>query len=81
MNMAGRRAFITGASSGIGRGTARAFAAAGAKVALSARSADKLEALCEEIRGAGGDAERSLARSSLPPGASAASTRSSTAPG
>ena len=57
MNMAGRRAFITGASSGIGRGTARAFAAAGAKVALSARSADKLEALCEEIRGAGGDAE------------------------
>jgi NADP-dependent 3-hydroxy acid dehydrogenase YdfG len=40
---------ITGASSGIGAATARAAAAGGWRVALSARSADKLEALAGEI--------------------------------
>ncbi len=41
--------FITGASSGIGAATARAATAAGWNVALMARSADKLEALVDEI--------------------------------
>lgn len=41
--------FITGASSGIGAATARAAAAEGWNVALTARRADKLAALAEEI--------------------------------
>lgn len=43
---------ITGASSGIGAATARAAAEAGWRVALAARSADKLDALVAEL-GAG----------------------------
>lgn len=48
---------ITGASQGIGAATARLFAQQGARVVLLARSADKLAALVEEIRAAGGSAE------------------------
>lgn len=40
---------ITGASSGIGAATARAAVAAGFRVALAARSEDKLAALAEEL--------------------------------
>lgn len=40
---------ITGASRGIGRSTALAFASAGASVAVLARSASSLESLVEEI--------------------------------
>jgi short-subunit dehydrogenase len=53
---AGRVAFITGASSGIGAGLAREFARQGASVALVARRAERLRALSGEIRGAGGHA-------------------------
>jgi ribitol 2-dehydrogenase len=42
---------ITGASSGIGRAAARLFAAEGAKLALVARSADKMAALAKEVGG------------------------------
>jgi NADP-dependent 3-hydroxy acid dehydrogenase YdfG len=48
---------ITGASTGIGAATARAAVAAGYRVALAARSEDKLRALADEL---GGD-DRALA--------------------
>jgi len=49
-------ALVTGASQGIGRATSLALAQAGAKVAVAARSADKLAALVAEIEAAGGEA-------------------------
>ncbi|NEQ21600.1 MAG: SDR family oxidoreductase [Microcoleus sp. SIO2G3] len=48
-----RRALITGASSGIGKATALAFAKAGIDVALVSRSQDKLEAVATEAREVG----------------------------
>lgn len=44
------RAIVTGASSGIGKATALAFAKSGIEVALVSRSAQKLNALAEEIQ-------------------------------
>jgi NAD(P)-dependent dehydrogenase (short-subunit alcohol dehydrogenase family) len=49
-------AIVTGAGTGIGRSIALAFAAQGARVALAARGADRLEAVAGEIRAAGGTA-------------------------
>ena len=49
-------ALITGASQGIGRATALAFASSGAKVAVAARQVAKLEELVKEIEAAGGEA-------------------------
>ena len=53
----GKTAVITGASRGIGAATARHFAAEGANVVLAARSTGDIEAIADEIRGAGGAAE------------------------
>ena len=47
---------ITGASQGIGRGIAQAFARHGARVVLVARSADRLDQLAGEIQAQGGQA-------------------------
>ncbi len=49
MDIKGKTVVITGASRGIGADAARVFAAAGANLALLARSADSLAELVEEI--------------------------------
>lgn len=55
-NLAGRTAVVTGAASGIGEAVALTLAAQGAKVALLARRAERLDALAEKIRTDGGQA-------------------------
>jgi short-subunit dehydrogenase len=57
MDLQGRVAAITGASSGIGLAIAEQLAAAGAPVVLGARRTDRLEAAVARIRGAGGTAD------------------------
>lgn len=52
----GKRVFLTGASDGIGEAVAVALGREGAKVALFARRADKLEAVAAAVREAGGEA-------------------------
>jgi 7-alpha-hydroxysteroid dehydrogenase len=49
----GHRAIITGGGAGIGAGIARAFAEAGADVAVVARSADALAGVCKDIEAFG----------------------------
>ena len=49
MDIAGRTAIITGASSGIGQAVAAEFARRGANVVLAARSRDKLDWLASEL--------------------------------
>jgi short-subunit dehydrogenase len=51
MDIQGKRVVITGASRGIGRGLAEAFAGAGARLALVARSASELDALAGRLGG------------------------------
>lgn len=52
----GKVILVSGASSGIGEGTARELAKRGAKVVLGARRTDRLERLAKEINDAGGTA-------------------------
>jgi NAD(P)-dependent dehydrogenase (short-subunit alcohol dehydrogenase family) len=54
MKLQNQVAIVTGASQGIGRAIARRCAEEGAKVALVARTASKLEAVAAEIRERGG---------------------------
>ncbi|MFD1340875.1 SDR family oxidoreductase [Litorisediminicola beolgyonensis] len=49
MSLSGKTVLITGASRGIGEAAARAFAEAGANVALTARGADAIATLAGEI--------------------------------
>lgn len=51
LTLENRVALVTGASSGIGEATARAFLAAGARVVATARRADRLDALAREFPG------------------------------
>ena len=54
--LAGKVALITGGGTGIGRGTALAFAREGAKVAVAGRRLEKLQDTVSEIKAAGGEA-------------------------
>ncbi len=68
-NLTGKTALVTGASRGIGRASALALAKAGAQVLVHYGSAQKeADAVVEEIRKAGGRAEKVGADLSLPNG-------------
>jgi len=54
--LAGKRAIVTGAGQGIGRGIALALAKEGAVVLVAGRTLDKVERTAAEIRAAGGEA-------------------------
>jgi short-subunit dehydrogenase len=56
MKIRGKTVLVTGASSGMGAGIARAMAKAGGKLVLLARREDALRTVANEITGAGGDA-------------------------
>lgn len=57
MLLEGKSAVVYGAGGAIGAAVAKAFAAEGARVALTGRSAERLEAVLAEISQAGGHAE------------------------
>ncbi len=54
MDLSGKTALVTGASSGIGWQLARALGARGARLAISARRTEQLEELAEEVARKGG---------------------------
>ncbi|SMF25226.1 NAD(P)-dependent dehydrogenase, short-chain alcohol dehydrogenase family [Tistlia consotensis] len=56
LDLTGKTALVTGASSGLGRHFAQVLARHGARVAVAARRTERLEALCAEIEGPGGRA-------------------------
>lgn len=54
MKLRGKTVIVTGASSGIGRETARLFARAGSNLVLAARDRERLHRLAEQLEGYGG---------------------------
>ena len=56
IDLSGRVAFVTGASSGLGAQFARTLSGAGAAVVLASRRVDRLKELRAQIEGEGGDA-------------------------
>jgi gluconate 5-dehydrogenase len=55
-NLQNKIVVITGASSGLGKDASKAYAQAGAKIAVLARRKEKLDALAEELKAMGTDA-------------------------
>ncbi|MEQ9326976.1 MAG: SDR family NAD(P)-dependent oxidoreductase [Rhodospirillales bacterium] len=56
MELRDKTVIVTGASSGIGAAAAQLFAREGASLVLAARRGDKLNEICDTIRGRGGHA-------------------------
>ena len=56
-SLAGRSVIVTGGSKGIGKGIARVFGKAGAKVFIVSRNLAEAEAAADEIRRSGGTAK------------------------
>lgn len=56
LELKGKVVLITGGSDGLGAATARKIAAEGARVAIGARGADKLQAVADGINASGGEA-------------------------
>lgn len=56
VDLSGQVALVTGASSGLGRRFAQTLAACGARVAVTGRRIDRLDALVSEMQAAGGEA-------------------------
>jgi 3-oxoacyl-[acyl-carrier protein] reductase len=56
IDLAGRRALVTGGGQGVGRGIAHGFAEAGAEVVVNDIDADRAETVAAQIRQAGGRA-------------------------
>jgi 3-oxoacyl-[acyl-carrier protein] reductase len=69
LKLAGKIVLITGSSRGIGLATAKAFAAEGCRIMLSARSAEQLRDAEAALRGSGAEATAHVADVSDPAGA------------
>lgn len=72
LGIAGRRALVTGSTSGIGAATARMLAAEGVRVIVNGRNTDRAEAVRAAIVAAGGTAAIALGDLSTDEGAEAA---------
>jgi 3-oxoacyl-[acyl-carrier protein] reductase len=70
-DLSGRVALVTGAGRGIGRSIALALAKAGARLFLTARSADQLTMVAADISGRGGEVQQLAADISSPRGVDA----------
>ena len=82
LNLSGRTALVSGASSGIGAGVARVLAREGARVVITARRRDLLERLAQQIVDAGADWAGSHSWAGLPttPGANRSAAEMATSP-